>query len=115
MFLDKLDHDPPSMFIIKWMADYPDPDSFLRVCPARRYTHWWNEEYETLVENAKCVRDKGERIKMYQDADRILIGAAAIIPLCYQRVHLLVKPWVKRYPTSALERWFWKDVIIDPH
>jgi ABC-type transport system substrate-binding protein len=115
VFLDKLDHDPPSIFIIKWMADYPDPDSFLRVCPARHYTGWWDEAYNILVEEAKFVKDKAERLKMYQDADKKLIEAAAILPLCYQRIHLLVKPWVKRFPTSALERWFWKDVIIEPH
>jgi len=28
---------------------------------------------------------------------------------------LLVKPWVSKFPTSALKHWFWKDVIINPH
>jgi len=114
-FLERLERDPPSMLIIKWMADYPDPDSFLRVCPARDYTRWRNRAYERLVEEARRVTDQGERMSLYGQADRILIEEAPIMPLTYGRVHLLVKPWVSKYPTSALERWLWRDVIIEPH
>ena len=52
---------------------------------------------------------------MYQEADRILVEEAAIMPLAYWRCHWLVKPWVRRYPVSTTKSWFWKDVIIDPH
>ena len=38
-----------------------------------------------------------------------------IMPLIYGRWHLLVKPWVRKFPTSAIKLWFWKDVIIEPH
>ena len=44
-----------------------------------------------------------------------LVEEAAIVPLGYVRLHLLVKPWVKRFPTSAMKQWFWKDVVIEPH
>jgi hypothetical protein len=30
--------------------------------------------------------------------------------------HLLLKPWVRRFPTAAIKSpGFWKDVIIEPH
>ena len=37
------------------------------------------------------------------------------LPLSYGRLHLLVKPWVTKYPTSAMACSFWKDVVIEPH
>jgi hypothetical protein len=43
------------------------------------------------------------------------IEEAVVIPLTYGRVHLLVKPWVCKYPTAAMGGWFWKDVVIEPH
>ncbi|NIM24770.1 MAG: hypothetical protein GTO65_10800, partial [Armatimonadetes bacterium] len=49
--------------------------------------------------------DQGKRMKLYAQADRILVEEAAIMPLTYERAHLLVKPWVSKYPTSALEGW----------
>jgi ABC-type transport system substrate-binding protein len=61
------------------------------------------------------VTDQRERIKMYQEADRILVEEAPVIPLTHWRLKLLVKPWVRKCPTSAIKWWFWKDVIIEPH
>ena len=78
-------------------------------------TQWQNETYDRLVEEARRVTDQGERMEMYQEADRILVEEAAIMPWAYGRSHWLVKPWVRRWPTSRTKFWFWKDVIIDPH
>ena len=61
------------------------------------------------------MTDQGKRMKLYGQADRILVEEAAIVPLTYERLHLLVKLWVRRYPTSPIKYWFWKDVIIEPH
>jgi ABC-type oligopeptide transport system substrate-binding subunit len=105
----------PYMFLSGWHADYPDPDNFLRVGFPWHSTGWRNPSYEQLVEDARHVADQPERIKLYQQADRILVQQAPIMPLIYGRWHLLIKPWVQKFPTSAIKLWFWKDVIIEPH
>ena len=115
LFLDMLDKEPPHMFFHGWGADYPDPDSFLRLSPLLRHTRWHNEVYGRLVEEARGTMDQVERVKMYKQADKILVEEAAIMPLAYMRWHLLLKPWVRKFPTSAIKRWFWKDVVIEPH
>jgi ABC-type oligopeptide transport system substrate-binding subunit/DNA-binding SARP family transcriptional activator len=116
-FLDRLDKEPPQMVLIGWLADYPDPDSVLRagVSYAWRFTRWRSEAFNRLVERARKVMNQEERMKLYQQADRILVEEAAIVPLLYQRQHLLVKPWVRNCIRSATGRRFWKDVIIEPH
>jgi hypothetical protein len=43
------------------------------------------------------------------------VEEAAIVPICHVRDHLLVKPWVSNLPIRAIEGWFLKDVIIEPH
>jgi oligopeptide transport system substrate-binding protein len=115
MFLDRLDKEPPHMWILAWTADYPDPDNFLRVAFPRQETGWRNEAYYRLVDEARRVTDQEERNEMYQQADRILVEEAPIMPLAYGSCHLLVKPWVRRYPTSGRGFWYWKDVVIEPH
>jgi oligopeptide transport system substrate-binding protein len=115
LLLEELNREPPSMFLIGWMADYPDPDNFLRVCPTRRWTGWQNEAYVRLVERARQVTNQDERMRTYQQAGRTLIEEAVIMPLTYGRRHLLVKQWVKKLPMPAMQTWFWKDVIIEPH
>ena len=113
-FSEKNILDKVHIWMVGWIADYPDPDNFLRVLwwkdPA-----WQHEKYWSLVENARRVMDQEERMKMYQQADKILVEEVPLLPLIYERFHMLVKPWVKRLPTSPLRNWFWKDIILEDH
>ena len=104
----------PHLWMVGWWADYPDPDDILRIMWWRP-PGWQNEAYDSLVERAQRAMDQRERLQMYQQADQTLIAEAPLLPLCYARLHMLVKPWVRRYRTSAMKWWFWKDVILEPH
>jgi oligopeptide transport system substrate-binding protein len=115
-FVHRLDHAPPHLWISGWLADYPDPDNFLRVSRhAMRWTGWRNETYETLVKSARYVMDQETRIRLYKQADQILVEESAVVPLTYGRLHMLLKPWVSQFPVSPLRFWFYKDVIVEPH
>ena len=97
------------------MADYPDPDNFLRVGLATLPTGWRNPAYEELVEKARRLTDQRQRMRLYSQADRILVDEAAVGPLFYARNTLMIQPWVRRFPMAARGGWFWKDVVIEPH
>jgi ABC-type oligopeptide transport system substrate-binding subunit/DNA-binding SARP family transcriptional activator len=114
-FFDLVDKNPPHLYRIGWKADYPDPDNFLRTGTFCHQTGWQNADYDALVEQARRETGLEARLKLYHQADRLLIEEAALVPFLYLRRHQLVKPWVRRYPTSAIKSAFWKDVVIDPH
>ncbi len=114
-FLDRLSRETPHIWLLGWRADYPDPDSFLRCSTWRVYTNWQDEAFDALVEGARRITNQEERMRMYRQADRILVEEAPALPCQYGRINLLVKPWLSRFPTSATGWWFWKDVVIDPH
>jgi ABC-type transport system substrate-binding protein/serine/threonine protein kinase/DNA-binding SARP family transcriptional activator len=105
----------PSTWMAGWYADYPDPDDILRVNWWISMGGWDNQAYNKLVEDARRVMDQGDRIRMYQQADRIIVEEVPVLPLCYGRFHMLVKPWVKNLFISPLKWWSWKDIIIEPH
>jgi ABC-type oligopeptide transport system substrate-binding subunit len=113
-FYDRMSEETPHMWMVGWWMDYPDPDDILRV-------RWWvapgweDDVYTHLVQGAPRVMDQEERMRMYGQADKILVEESPLLPLTYGRSHMLVKPWVRRYRTSPLKWWFWKDVIIEPH
>ena len=104
----------PHIYLTGYWADYPDPDDMLRVL-------WWmplgwqNKAYKHLVETAQRAIDQEERLAMYQQADQILIEEAPLLPLCYGRFHMLVKPWVKKYFANPFKWWFFKDVVLEAH
>jgi oligopeptide transport system substrate-binding protein len=105
----------PSVSLNRWIAGYPDPDYFLRVGTSIWLTKWGNKAYDGLVEEARRSMDQRERVNLYRRADKILVEEAIVIPLNYGRRNLLIKPWVKKCPTTAMSYRFWKDVIIEPH
>jgi oligopeptide transport system substrate-binding protein len=113
-FYDRMARATPHMWLVGWVADFPDPDNFLRV-------QWWlapgwqDEGYDRLVEQARRVLDQEERMATYRQADQILVEEAPVLPMTYGRFHMLAKPWVRRYRTSPLQWWFWKDVILEAH
>jgi ABC-type oligopeptide transport system substrate-binding subunit/DNA-binding SARP family transcriptional activator len=114
--LERAQMREPNLLVAGWVADVVDPDNFLRVCIAeQRLQGWQNQDYESVIEQARATLDQQRRLDLYRQADRILIEAAALMPLMYGRSHLLIKPWVKQYayrPHSTLR---WQEVIIEPH
>jgi oligopeptide transport system substrate-binding protein len=97
-----------------WGAAYPDPHSMLGRPRLRDQGGWRHEGYDKLLEEAKRTTEQEERIKLYRQADRILIEEAAVIPLTYGRAHMLIKPWVRKH-LLTMTMFYWKDLIIDPH
>jgi ABC-type oligopeptide transport system substrate-binding subunit/class 3 adenylate cyclase len=103
-----------NVFHMGWLSDYPDPDSYLSVAVRTLLPGWRDDEYDALLEEAQRTLNQPERIRLYQQADKILIEEAVVIPIIYAQDHYLVKPWAK-LPLRPYEGWDFKDVIIEPH
>jgi oligopeptide transport system substrate-binding protein len=109
-YLEKM-WEPHHLIIQTWEADYPDPDNLLRVFAKHSWSTWQNVDYGKLVEEARRSTDQERRMRLYRQADKILVEDAALIPLTYDQRIFLIKPWVINF-----HRWLgWKNVIIEPH
>jgi ABC-type transport system substrate-binding protein len=114
-FSAMLASDPPAPYQLLWMADWPDPDNYLRIFMSRRLASWEDGTYLTLVDEARRATDQNKRMRLYAQAERILAEQVPILPLTYDGWHALLKPWVKQFPATATGQQFWKDVIIEAH
>jgi ABC-type oligopeptide transport system substrate-binding subunit/tetratricopeptide (TPR) repeat protein len=114
-YLQMLNSEPPHLWVAAWAADYPDPDNFLRMGLSWHRSRWKNDDFFKLLEEARHLTEQRERIRLYRQADRIVVEQAAVLPLIYPRTQLLVQPWVKKLPTSPFKTWFWQDVVIEAH
>jgi len=103
-----------NVFFGGWGADYPDADSFLRVGVRNLLPRWRNDQYDQLLAEAQRTLNQGDRIRLYQAADKILIEEAVVIPAVYPELSYLVKPWVTR-PAGLADVWYFKDIILEPH
>jgi ABC-type oligopeptide transport system substrate-binding subunit/serine/threonine protein kinase len=114
-YLDRFFHEPPNLGVMGWGADYPDPDSFLRLGLKQVTEVWGSEPYDELMEKARSSMDQASRIAMYEQAQGLLAEEVPVFPLVYFQGHLLLKPWISQHPISPISWTFWKDVVIEPH
>jgi ABC-type oligopeptide transport system substrate-binding subunit/DNA-binding SARP family transcriptional activator len=99
LLFESLAGDLAQLTVIGWSADYPDPDSVLRVTFDSREgvsnPRWRNARFDQLVEQAARVTDHARRMSLYREADRILVSEDAVVmPLAYGQGRMLIKPWV---------------------
>jgi ABC-type transport system substrate-binding protein len=104
----------PQLWLHGWVFGYPDPDYFLRLASPARFG-WRNETYDRLVEQARREMDPAQRMRLYRQADKMLIEEAVMLPTHYGLATMLVKPWVKKLPGTTFGWWLWKNVVIEPH
>lgn len=98
VFLKQLDEDPSPIFRMGWFVDYPDADSYMGVFlsdSGNNFTRWKSKQYDDLVARAVITLDPGERQKLYDEAQRLLLEKdAVIVPVYVAEKTYLIKPWV---------------------
>jgi oligopeptide transport system substrate-binding protein len=89
------------MFKKSWVVDYIDEENFFSLFYSKNfvptgfnYMHFENVEFDLLYEKALRTMDEKEKIKIYQEMDKIIIDEAPVIPLYYDEVVRLVNPKV---------------------
>ncbi|MBC7252126.1 MAG: peptide ABC transporter substrate-binding protein, partial [Anaerolineae bacterium] len=84
-YSERLRSDAPHIFRLGWLADYNDPDNFLKTLRSEseiNYERFANAEFDHLVDQAAEETDPKIRQELYIEAERILCQEeAALIPL----------------------------------
>ncbi|PKG43131.1 ABC transporter substrate-binding protein [Psychroflexus sp. MES1-P1E] len=80
-------------FRASWIADYPDAINYLSLFYSDNfspngpnYTHFNNDTYDRLYEEALKITEDTIRYKLYSQMDSILVEKAPMIPLYYDEV-----------------------------
>jgi ABC-type transport system substrate-binding protein len=102
-FLEEISKGRFQAFSLGWVADYPDPEDFLDLKfywprdRANNETAYNNSKVNELLERARIEQDPKERIKLYQEAEDIIVQDVPWILLFHGKESLLVKPYVKGF------------------
>jgi len=100
-FLSDLRDGKFQMFELGWVADYPDPENFLRIKfhsdSANNDTQYANAEVDRLLDQADAETDEATRLSLYQQVEQIVVNDMPWIPLFHDKFSVLIKPYVKGY------------------
>ncbi len=105
-FVYHLSEEKDEMFVLGWVADYPDPHNFLDnlfyTGSENNIFDYRNPEMDALLDQAGIEQDDESRLMMYQQAEQQIINEAPCLPLWFGKNYILVKPHVKGYKLTPL-------------
>ena len=86
-YTTRLEQDPPQMWALTWIADYPHPQDFLGLLletgSVSNYGRWSNPQYDAALDAAAATEDPAAQAQQYAAAQQILRDQVPLIPLRY--------------------------------
>ena len=86
-YFDRLDTDPPQMWFLSWVADYPGRNDFLGVLlksgASNDYGRWSSTEFDTAIDAARAATDDATRDAAYDRAEAVVQRDVPVIPMSY--------------------------------
>jgi oligopeptide transport system substrate-binding protein len=99
-----------------WVADYPDPMSFLAIWRSdsgNNFTGWSSADYDRLLDEAAHTLVPAARNALLQQAETVLLEAAPIIPVDYYTHIFLKQPSVHGWHPTLLDHHPYKYVWLE--
>jgi len=105
-FLYNLKQEKDEMFLVGWIADYPDPHNFLDVLfytdSENNSFEYSNSDLDALLEQAAIEQNEATRLAMYQQAEQLVVDEAPCLPLWHGSNYILVRSYVKGYELNPI-------------
>ncbi len=84
-YFGRLATDPPAMWSLGWVADYPGPNDFLGVLlgtgQSNDYGHWSSTEFDAAIADAGAATDPAAILADYERAEAVVQRDAPVVPI----------------------------------
>ncbi|MBK9625961.1 MAG: peptide ABC transporter substrate-binding protein [Rhodocyclaceae bacterium] len=101
-----------------WIADYNEASTMIDLFHSKHGSNdgkYNNPAYDEVIDKAKITLDPAERMKLYQDAERILAQDFPAAFMYHYSNRRMIKPWVKGYGKNPQGRIQARDLYIIAH
>ena len=86
-YFERLEVDPPQIWSLSWVADYPGRNDFLGVllgsAASNNYGRWVSPEFDAAIEDAKSQADPAAAAVAFDRAEEIVQRDVPIVPISY--------------------------------
>jgi oligopeptide transport system substrate-binding protein len=100
-----------------WTADYLDATTYLdmwRSDSGNNHTGWSDPAYDALSNRANTIVDRPERAAVLQQAETLVLDAAAVVPIYFNTHVYLLHPAVKGWLPTPMDHTDYRYVSIKP-
>ncbi len=105
------------VLLSSWTADYLDATTYLdmwRSDSGNNHTGWSDPAYDALTDRANTIADRTERAAVLQQAESLVLDAAAVIPIYFNTHVYLLHPAVKGWQPTPMDHTDYRYVSIKP-
>jgi ABC-type oligopeptide transport system substrate-binding subunit len=86
-YFDRLTNDPPNIWSLSWIADYPGPNDFLGVLLGSRssnnYGGWNSPEFDAAIADAGAATEATDIRAAYDRAEGVVQRDVPVVPVSY--------------------------------
>jgi oligopeptide transport system substrate-binding protein len=86
-YFQRLTEDPPQIWSLSWIADYPGPNDFLGVLlgtdASNNYGRWSSTEFDAAIAEAGAATDPADIRAAYDRAEQIVQRDVPVVPVTY--------------------------------
>jgi oligopeptide transport system substrate-binding protein len=86
-YFPRLETDPPAMWFLSWVADYPGRNDFLGVLlgtgASNNYGHWSSPDFDAAIEDAGAATAEAAGAAAYDRAEDVVRRDVPVIPMSY--------------------------------
>jgi len=118
--LEEVDNGRSAFYRLGWVADYPDPESFLNLLYGKlvpdkgispvNSVRYKNPEFDVVYEKALLTTNTKDRMALYRKAEQIAINDAPMLIIFYDQDYRLVQPYVENYKNNSMDKRRYKYV-----
>lgn len=94
------------VFRYGWIGDYDDPYTFAEILESKHGLNdmsYDNLRYDALLAQAAREADPAGRMRLLEEAERIMLDDMPLIPMYYYVSKKLLKPWVAGYEDNIMD------------
>jgi oligopeptide transport system substrate-binding protein len=86
-YFDRLEEDPPAIWSLSWIADYPGRNDFLGVLLASDSTNdyggWSSDAFDAAIADATASNDPATTTAAYDRAEAVVQSDVPVVPVAY--------------------------------
>jgi peptide/nickel transport system substrate-binding protein/oligopeptide transport system substrate-binding protein len=101
---EKINNKELQMFSMNWLADIPDPDSFLwslfHTGGSNNFFTYSNDKVDELLEKGRREQDMIKRIEIYRQIEKIILDDAPFLPLYFNSYIYAIQPYIRNLEIS---------------